>query len=69
MSLRIWIPKNQFIVEDGQIICSTVTSIERGSDGDPGEKFATIFTRIVKLSAILQVNSAFGIFGKLYRAS
>ena len=32
--------KKPIVVEDGQIVRSTVTSIEKGSNGDPGEKLA-----------------------------
>ena len=32
--------KKPIVVEDGQIVRSTVTSIEKGSNGNPGEKLA-----------------------------
>ena len=32
--------KKPIVVKDGQIVRSTVTSIEKGSNGDPGEKLA-----------------------------
>ena len=35
--------KKPIVVDDGQIVSSTVTSIDKGNNGDPGEKLAQIF--------------------------
>ena len=51
-------------VEDGQIMRSTVTSIERGSHGNPGEKLAR-FSPDREVIGNITINSPFGIFGKL----
>lgn len=53
------------VVNDGQIVSSLVTSIEKGSNGDPGEKLAR-FTNDKKVLGTITKNSPFGIFGKLY---
>jgi stage IV sporulation protein B len=51
-------------VENGQIVRSTVTSIQKGSDGDPGEKLAR-FSPDHQVIGNITTNSPFGIFGKL----
>ncbi|MFX3625142.1 MAG: SpoIVB peptidase [Ectobacillus sp.] len=51
-------------VENGQIVRSTVTSIQRGSNGDPGEKLAR-FSPDRQVIGDIKTNSPFGIFGKL----
>ncbi|MBO9129721.1 SpoIVB peptidase [Bacillus sp. 165] len=51
-------------VENGQIVRSTVTSIQKGSNGDPGEKLAR-FSPDHKIIGNITINSPFGIFGKL----
>lgn len=58
--------KRPIVVEDGQIVRSTVTSIEKGSNGDPGEKLAR-FSPDHEIVGNIQKNSPFGIFGKLNR--
>lgn len=58
--------KKPIVVEDGQIVRSTVTSIEKGSNGDPGEKLAR-FSSDKEIIGNIQRNSPFGIFGKLNR--
>lgn len=56
--------KKPIVVEDGQIVRSTVTSIEKGSNGDPGEKLAR-FSSDREVIGNIQRNSPFGIFGVL----
>ncbi|WP_155890909.1 SpoIVB peptidase [Ectobacillus panaciterrae] len=56
--------KKPIQVEDGQIMRSTVTSIQRGSNGDPGEKLAR-FSPDHEVIGNITSNSPFGIFGKL----
>jgi stage IV sporulation protein B len=56
--------KKPIVVEDGQIVRSTVTSIEKGSNGDPGEKLAR-FSSDREIVGNIQKNSPFGIFGVL----
>jgi stage IV sporulation protein B len=56
--------KKPIVVEDGQIVRSTVTSIEKGSNGDPGEKLAR-FSSDREVVGNIQKNSPFGIFGVL----
>lgn len=58
--------KRPIVVEDGQIVRSTVTSIEKGSNGDPGEKLAR-FSNDREIVGSINKNSPFGIFGKLNR--
>lgn len=58
--------KKPIVVEDGQIVRSTVTSIEKGSNGDPGEKLAR-FSSDKEVIGNIEKNSPFGIFGKLNR--
>ncbi len=52
------------VVHDGQIIRSSVTSIEKGSNGDPGEKLAS-FSEERQVLGNITKNSSFGIFGEL----
>ncbi|RFU60007.1 SpoIVB peptidase [Bacillus sp. V59.32b] len=56
--------KQPIVVKDGQIVRSTVTSIEKGSNGDPGEKLAH-FSKNREIIGNINRNSPFGIFGKL----
>jgi stage IV sporulation protein B len=56
--------KKPIVVEDGQIVRSEVTSIEKGSDGKPGEKLARFSSERDVIGNITR-NSPFGIFGKL----
>ncbi|MFD2445999.1 SpoIVB peptidase [Bacillus sp. CGMCC 1.16607] len=56
--------KKPIVVEDGQIVRSTVTSIEKGSNGDPGEKLAR-FSSDREIIGNINRNSPFGIFGEL----
>ncbi|RLQ98286.1 SpoIVB peptidase [Falsibacillus albus] len=57
--------KKPIVVEDGQIVRSTVTSIEKGSNGNPGEKLARFSSDREIIGNIVR-NSPFGIFGKLH---
>ncbi|MFC7370458.1 SpoIVB peptidase [Fictibacillus iocasae] len=56
--------KKPIIVNNGEILRSTVTSIEKGSNGHPGEKLARFSNDQHTLGSITR-NSPFGIFGKL----
>ncbi|MBA4535759.1 SpoIVB peptidase [Bacillus aquiflavi] len=56
--------KKPIVVDDGQIVRSTVTSIEKGSTGDPGEKLAR-FSSDREVIGDIKRNSPFGIFGTL----
>ncbi|MGG3857827.1 SpoIVB peptidase, partial [Metabacillus fastidiosus] len=56
--------KKPIVVEDGQIVRSTVTSIEKGSNGSPGEKLAR-FSGDREVIGDITRNSPFGIFGTL----
>ena len=56
--------KKPIVVKDGQIVSSTVTSIEKGSNGDPGEKLAR-FSPNKEVIGNINRNSPFGIFGSL----
>ncbi|MGF2617016.1 SpoIVB peptidase [Rossellomorea vietnamensis] len=58
--------KKPIVVEDGEIVHSTVTSIEKGANGKPGEKLAR-FTGDKEVIGDITRNSPFGIFGKLNR--
>lgn len=53
-------------VENGQIVYSTVTSIEKGSDGSPGEKIAHFAMERGTIGNITS-NSPYGIFGKVHK--
>ncbi|KMK77004.1 SpoIVB peptidase [Alkalihalobacillus pseudalcaliphilus] len=56
--------KKPIIVHDGQIIRSSVNSIEKGSNGDPGEKLAS-FKNVRDILGSIEKNSPYGIFGTL----
>ncbi len=56
--------KMPIVVKDGEVVRSTVTSIEKGSNGDPGEKLAR-FSPDKEIIGNINRNSPFGIFGKL----
>ncbi|HZH61800.1 MAG TPA: SpoIVB peptidase [Metabacillus sp.] len=56
--------KKPIVVENGQIVRSTVTSIEKGSNGNPGEKLAR-FSSDRQVIGNITRNSPFGIFGEL----
>jgi stage IV sporulation protein B len=56
--------KKPIVVQDGQIMRSTVTSIEKGSNGNPGEKLAR-FSSDKEVIGNITRNSPFGIFGEL----
>ena len=58
--------KKPIIVDDGQIVKSTVTSIEKGSNGNPGEKLAR-FSSDKEVIGNIKHNSPYGIFGELNR--
>ncbi len=58
--------KKPIVVKDGQIVRSTVTSIEKGSNGNPGEKLAR-FAADREIIGNINRNSPFGIFGRLNR--
>ena len=58
--------KKPIIVDDGQIVRSTVTSIEKGSNGNPGEKLAR-FSSDKEVIGNIKRNSPYGIFGELNR--
>ncbi|WP_043934787.1 SpoIVB peptidase [Bacillus sp. EB01] len=58
--------KKPIVVENGQVLRSTVTSIEKGSNGNPGEKLAR-FSDDKQIIGNIKRNSPFGIFGKLHR--
>ncbi|HLQ70888.1 MAG TPA: SpoIVB peptidase [Bacillota bacterium] len=51
-------------IKNGSILESNVTSIEKGSNGNPGEKQATFSSSQNHIGTITK-NSPFGIFGKL----
>jgi stage IV sporulation protein B len=56
--------KKPIVVNDGQILNSEVTSIEKGSNGNPGEKLARFSSEGHKLGTITK-NTPYGIFGNL----
>lgn len=56
--------KQPIVVNDGKIVRSTVTSIEKGRGGQPGEKIAELSSERSTLGTVTE-NSPFGIFGKL----
>ncbi|MFA9555990.1 SpoIVB peptidase [Evansella sp. AB-rgal1] len=57
--------KKPIEVNEGEIVSSKVTSIEKGMTGEPGEKLAR-FSSDRKVLGDIQKNSPFGIFGKLH---
>jgi stage IV sporulation protein B len=59
--------RKPIVVDDGHIVKSTVTSIHKGSNGDPGEKLAR-FSEDKKIIGNITRNSPFGIFGKLTKS-
>lgn len=58
--------KKPIVVENGKIVKSTVTSIEKGKNGNPGEKLAR-FSSNKDVIGNITLNSPFGVFGKLDR--
>ncbi len=56
--------KKPIVVNHGEIYQSSVTSIEKGSNGHPGEKLARFSNTDQKLGTITR-NSPFGIFGEM----
>lgn len=56
--------KKPLEIHNGKIVRSTVTSIEKGNQGIPGEKQAKFSMKDKQLGSITK-NSPFGIFGKL----
>ncbi|KGE17953.1 SpoIVB peptidase [Paenibacillus wynnii] len=54
------------VVGSGHIIQSSVTSISKSQDGDPGEKRAT-FLKESQVLGNVESNTQFGIFGKMTR--
>ncbi|MFC4617938.1 SpoIVB peptidase [Camelliibacillus cellulosilyticus] len=56
--------KQPIHVHDGKIVKSSVTSIDKGRDGHPGEKIATFPTDETSIGNVTK-NTPFGIFGKL----
>jgi stage IV sporulation protein B len=56
--------KKPILVHDGNIVRSTVTSIEKGRHGDPGEKLAQ-FSEDRETIGDIRKNTSFGIFGQL----
>ncbi|WLR49727.1 SpoIVB peptidase [Bacillus tianshenii] len=56
--------KKPILVHDGEIVRSTVTSIEKGKGGVPGEKLAR-FSEDKRVLGNITRNSPFGIFGVL----
>ncbi|MBM7646312.1 stage IV sporulation protein B [Scopulibacillus daqui] len=56
--------KQPIVVSDGQILKSTVTAIDRGENGQPGEKIAS-FPADEKPIGKINKNTPFGIYGSL----
>jgi stage IV sporulation protein B len=56
--------KKPIEIHDGTIVRSSVTSIQKGNNGTPGEKQAKFSIKENKIGSITK-NSPFGIFGKL----
>jgi stage IV sporulation protein B len=56
--------KKPIEIHDGTIVRSTVTSIQKGNNGTPGEKQAKFSIKENKIGTITK-NSPFGIFGEL----
>lgn len=52
------------VVGDGQIVQASVTSIEKGESGNPGEKLARFYNESEVLGNITK-NTPFGIFGRM----
>ncbi|HLR40402.1 MAG TPA: SpoIVB peptidase [Virgibacillus sp.] len=60
--------KKPIEIHDGTIVRSSVTSIEKGNNGTPGEKQAKFSVKDDKIGSITK-NSPFGIFGKLNKST
>ncbi|MGV3487708.1 MAG: SpoIVB peptidase [Tuberibacillus sp.] len=56
--------KQPIQVHNGEIVRSSVTSIDKGADGHPGEKIATYPTDATAIGNVTK-NTPFGIFGRL----
>ena len=56
--------RKPIVVRDGTIVKSTVTAIDKGRNGSPGEKLAR-FSSDKQVIGDIKTNSPFGIFGKL----
>src|SRR5699024_11359354 len=56
--------KKPIEIHEGTIVGSSVTSIDRGDNGSPGEKQAKFSIKENKLGTVTK-NSPFGVFGKL----
>ncbi|MCD7033216.1 SpoIVB peptidase [Metabacillus sp. GX 13764] len=56
--------KKPIVVDDGQVMRSTVTSIEKGTNGNPGEKLAR-FSSDHEVIGDITKNTPFGIFGNM----
>jgi len=56
--------KSPIVVRDGTLYKSTITSIDKGASGNPGEKLARFSESSQKIGTIAS-NTPFGIFGKL----
>jgi stage IV sporulation protein B len=56
--------KEPIEIHEGTIVRSSVTSIEKGNNGSPGEKQAKFSINENKIGSITK-NNSFGIFGKL----
>ena len=56
--------KSPIVVRDGTVYKSTITSIDKGESGNPGEKLARFSEDSQKIGTI-SANTPFGIFGKL----
>jgi stage IV sporulation protein B len=59
--------KKPIVVNHGEILESSVTSIEKGSNGNPGEKLARFSNSSEAIGNITR-NSPFGIFGELTKS-
>lgn len=57
--------KKPIEIHKGTIVSSTITSIEKGNKGAPGEKKAKLSTSRNQIGTITK-NSPFGVFGKLF---
>ncbi|MDF2945759.1 MAG: SpoIVB peptidase 42 kDa isoform [Bacillales bacterium] len=56
--------RKPIVVEDGFIVRSSVTSINKGLNGNPGEKLAR-FSNETNALGNVEINSPFGVFGSL----
>ncbi|WP_240378075.1 SpoIVB peptidase [Bacillus piscicola] len=56
--------KKPVVVENGEITRSSVSDIDKGANGKPGEKRATLSVNQEKLGKVTK-NSPFGVFGEL----